>query len=34
MLLSRVKQRRLTLPEHLIPHPLQAALYCIGCLLA
>ena len=21
-------------PEHLVPHPLQGALYCIGCSLA
>ena len=31
---SRVKQRTLTLPEHLVPHPLQGALNCIGCSLA
>ena len=24
----------LTHPEHLVPHPLQGALYCIGCSLA
>ena len=24
----------LTLPEHLVPHPLQGALYCIRCSLA
>ena len=24
----------ITLPEHLVPHPLQGALYCIGCSLA
>ena len=30
----RVKQGTLTLPKHLVPHPLQAALYCIGCSLA
>ena len=27
---SRVKQGTLTLPEHLVPHPLQGALNCIG----
>ena len=27
---SRVKQETLTLPEHLVPHPLQGALNCIG----
>ena len=31
---SRVKQGTLTLPDHLVPHPLQGALYCIGCSLA
>ena len=31
---SRVKQGTLTLPEHLVPHPLQGALNCIGCSLA
>ena len=29
-----MKQGTLTLPEHLVPHPLQGALYCIGCSLA
>ena len=29
-----VKQGTLTLLEHLVPHPLQEALYCIGCSLA
>ena len=29
--MSRVKQGTLTLPD---PHPLQGALYCIGCSLA
>ena len=29
-----VKQGTLTLPEHLVPHPLQGALNCIGCSLA
>ena len=31
---SRVKQVTPTLPEHLVPHPLQGALNCIGCSLA
>ena len=31
---SRVKQGTLTLPEHLVLHPLQGALNCIGCSLA
>ena len=31
---SRVKQGMPTLPEHLVPHPLQGALNCIGCSLA
>ena len=31
---SCVKQGTLTLPEHHVPHPLQGALYCIGCSLA
>ena len=28
---SRVKQGTLTLPEHLVPHPLQGALNCTRC---
>ena len=27
-------QGTLTIPEHLVSHPLQGALYCIGCSLA
>ena len=26
-----MKQGTLTLPEHIVPHPLQGALNCIGC---
>ena len=32
--LSGVKQGTFTLPEHLVPHPLHEALYCIRCSLA